>query len=257
MNDPPRLRLAAYATGESQGVSIVPAPIQRDWMNDTHKRFANRCLPILLSNQNGWLILSGQRIDLWWTGFSRPSDLRIRFLRGEAPCLAESHFGYGIATWKIPFLFRTEPGYDLLVRGPPNYPKDGIYPLEGLVEADWASASFTMNWKITRRFKKISFDVGEPICILVPQRRGELEKFSPSVERLSDNPILEAEHLAWSKSRKQFNTDLKHGNTQTDWQKHYFTGHHVGSCEHFNNHQRRLDLAPFLDMSHQSKAQDV
>jgi hypothetical protein len=29
-------------------------------------------------------------------------------------------------------------------------PKDGLAPLEGIVEADWAVVPFTMNWKLIR-----------------------------------------------------------------------------------------------------------
>jgi Family of unknown function (DUF6065) len=39
-----------------------------------------------------------------------------------------SHFGDGIRTWHLPMLFRTPPGYKLLVRGPANYPKEAVYP---------------------------------------------------------------------------------------------------------------------------------
>ena len=42
-----------------------------------------------------------------------------------------SHFGYGILTWTLPYLFRTPPDWNLLARGPSNLPKDGIQALEG------------------------------------------------------------------------------------------------------------------------------
>ena len=61
-----------------------------------------------------------------------------------------SHFGCGIITFKIPYLFRAPQGYNLLARGPANLFKDGISPLEGLIEVDWAVSPFTMNWKVTR-----------------------------------------------------------------------------------------------------------
>jgi hypothetical protein len=34
----------------------------------------------------------------------------------------------------LPMLFRSPAGYNLLVPGPANYPKDGVRPLEGIVE---------------------------------------------------------------------------------------------------------------------------
>ncbi|HMZ02762.1 MAG TPA: DUF6065 family protein, partial [Burkholderiaceae bacterium] len=57
-----------------------------------------------------------------------------------------SHFGSGILTFSLPYLFRTSPGYGMLVRGPTNCAKDGAAPLDGIVETDWAPYSFTMNW---------------------------------------------------------------------------------------------------------------
>ena len=90
-----------------------------------------------------------------------------------------SHFGDGILTWHLPMLFRTPAGYNLLVRGPANYPRDGVCALEGIVETDWASASFSMSWKLTRKLMPVRFEVDEPICMIVPQRRAELEEFAP------------------------------------------------------------------------------
>jgi hypothetical protein len=247
MKDTTHLQFTAYQTGHAHGAKIVQAPIEREWMNATHNKFANRCLPVLLANQYGWFILSGQKIDLWWTGLTRTSDLRIRLIEGDGLCMAESHFGYGILTWKIPFLFETPAGYNLLARGPANYPKDGICPLEGIIEADWASATFTMNWKVTRRFKRITFEVGEPICFLVPHRRRELEQFRPAIRNLCENPTLEEKHKAWSDSRARFNADLKLRKNGPTWQRHYFVGEHVGTEHQFPDHQRKINLLPFSD----------
>jgi hypothetical protein len=46
---------------------------------------------------------------------------------GEVSPSAISHFGSGILTWNVPYLFRTPPGYNLLVRGPANWPKDAAF----------------------------------------------------------------------------------------------------------------------------------
>ncbi len=237
--------LTAYRTGNSQGFSIVPAWRERDWMNSTPERFAKRCLPMLIANQSGWFITSGQKIDVWWTGLARTSDVRIRLIKGSGPCLAESHFGHGILTWRLPFLFRTSGNFNLVVRGPANMPKDGIQPLEGVVETDWASSSFTMNWKITRRFRRLSFDVGEPICFLAPQRRGELEKFSPTIADISADTVLEMKHRDWADSRQAFNSTLRTSTSEESWQKHYFSGRHASDNSPFLAHQSKLKIAPF------------
>ena len=106
--------------------------------------------------------------------------------RTSSDPLVGTMFGYGVLTWTIPYLFRTDPGWNLLARGPANLPQDGVSALEGLVETDWATATFTMNWKMTRPGLPVRFEAGEPFCQIVPQRRHELEAFRPQKASLTD-----------------------------------------------------------------------
>ena len=46
----------------------------------------------------------------------------------------KSHFGEAVLTFSLPYLFRTPRGVNLWVKGPSNWIKDGIQPLEGIVE---------------------------------------------------------------------------------------------------------------------------
>jgi hypothetical protein len=181
--------LIAFPAVSGPPVSIVPAARSRGWMNDTADRWANRCLPLVIANEAGWVLLNPHGFEAWWTGESTTEGLTIS-MDEELPILplVESNFGYGILTWAVPYLFRTPPGYNLLARGPSNAPKDGIGPLEGLVETDWAVATFTMNWKFTRPHHRVRFDAGEPYCMIVPQRRGELEAFRPVIRDLATDP---------------------------------------------------------------------
>jgi hypothetical protein len=94
---------------------------------------------------------------------------------------ASSHFGYGIVTWNPRLLFHTPPGWNLVARGPANRPKRGITALEGIVETDWADATFTMNWQMTEPGFPVVFEAGEPYCLLMPVRRGSLERFAPAI----------------------------------------------------------------------------
>lgn len=138
-------------------MSLVPATRERAWMEATDQRFANRCLPMLIANQAGWFLIGRHTVRVRWTGGRSPSSLTIEVLSGDGPCPAISHFGHGIVTWHVPYLFRTPPGYNLLVRGPANWPRDGIAALEGVVEADWSDATFTMNWQMTRPRHAVTF----------------------------------------------------------------------------------------------------
>jgi hypothetical protein len=225
---------------------IVPAAATRAWMDATDQRFANRCLPLLIANQAGWFLLNTHTFRAVWSGGTGQGALEVLYYTGARPYPALSLFGHGILTFHIPYLFRTPPGYNLLARGPANWPKDGAAPLEGIVESDWAVATFTMNWQLTRPEHVVTFEEGEPICMIVPQRRGDLETFQPRIEPLSSSPQTEQAFKEWSRSRQGFLSTLRMAPRLLDekWQRHYFQGTSpggVGSGEH----QSRLHLRRF------------
>ena len=239
--------LIAYRTNACLKMKVVPATASREWMTAT-RGFAQRCLPLLMANQAGWFILNSHSVRITWSGAESKSGVKVEHLSGCAPYPVSSHFGFGIVTWTIPYLFRTSAGFNLLARGPANWPKDGVYPLEGIVETDWSVATFTMNWRMNRRDCPVTFDEGEPICMLVPQRRSDLESFRPGLRQLVEDPALARSHQLWAESRRQFLTDLAKPESeaaQAGWQKHYFRGEtYEGS--HSPEHQTRLHLREFL-----------
>jgi hypothetical protein len=238
------MKLTAYKL-QPDGHQIITGPPGRPWMDKTHQRSAYHCLPMLIANQNGWLLLNDRRVCMNWNG--EPGISAITFEGVHYPMEdldgfgAMSHFGSGIVSFTIPYLFRTSPGYNLLVRGPANHPKDGISPLEGVVETDWTSATFTMNWKITRKRTWITFEPGEPIAMIVPQQRGLLEQFEPDIAAINTVPALRNQITKWQNSRSAFNEQLKapdSGAAKQGWQKEYFQAQVEG-------HQRKLRLQPF------------
>jgi hypothetical protein len=219
-------------------------------MDQTTERFAHRCLPLLIANQAGWHILNTHTIEAQWNGGKSLDSIQIKILSGAGECPVMSHFGHGLLTWTIPFLFRTPSGYNLWVRGPANWPKDGICALEGLVETDWSPATFTMNWQFTRPDHTVRFEEGEPICCILPQRRGELEQFDPLVEEIDGVPQEAERYKRWNKSRDVF-IDLQKSSMFAggkSWQKHYFNGQSPGE-QAFEAHQTKLNLRPFRVLS--------
>jgi hypothetical protein len=247
-------RLIAFATLPGGAAPIGPAPRWRDWMNATDDRWANRCLPLLVANESGWTIHNPAAFTAVWTGEDGSSSVTIEF-DGDQPMqtLVESVFGYGVITWRVPFLFRTPPGWNLLARGPANWPKDGICALEGLVETDWSPMTFTMNWKLTRAGQPVRFEVDEPFCMVVPQRRGELESFLPEVRPLESNPELLADNQWYARRRHdlsvrkflgQYSKDFE--DSRYEWQRDYFKGVRPdGSFAAEHQTQRRLP--PFME----------
>ncbi|GLF92624.1 DUF6065 family protein [Streptomyces yaizuensis] len=240
--------LLAYRLPDTPDLPIVPAPARRDWWDGTTLHYAYRCLPLLMANQNGWWVLNDRAFTVRWNGGTATSDLCVRYADGGTGARpAMSHFGHGILTFQVPYLFRTPPGWNLVVRGPANLPKDGAHPLEGLVETDWAVATFTMNWKITRPGAEIGFEAGEPFLMLLPQRRGELERFRAAEVPISRMPDAD-DHRAWHDSRMGFAHEILAADAAVAadmWQRHYMRGTHPAADQPFPGHQRRLRLRDF------------
>ncbi len=220
------MELTCYVEGDGGGYEVRPASSRRQWMDEAHDRHPYRCLPLVVANGYGWEILSPVGFSAIWNGGPHRDGLVILADPGTEPP-AHSHFGEGILTFRMPLVFRTDPGTDLMVQGPINRPKDAIAPLTGLVESDWGPFSFTMNWKFTRAKTAIRFRKGEPICHIFPVKRGVLERIAPRMMPISALPDLETKHAEWSAARKQFNSDLRVEGSdarKARWQKHYQRG---------------------------------
>ncbi len=225
-------------------------------MDDTRQHVANRCLPLLIANQSGWWILNDQPIRATWTGGWDPTCVRIERLDHAEKCAAVGHFGEGVLTFILPFLFRTSPGFNLHVRGPANLQKDGIAPLEGIVETDWTVATFTMNWRFTRPHAPVVFEKDEPICMVTPQPRALLESFVPEIRDVRRHPEVFSAYMNWSNSRSKFLHNLKTTGPKTSnngWQKHYFRGVELGGAD-APQHQVKLELREFTEEKPSSPA---
>jgi hypothetical protein len=217
--------LICYRLGGMQP-DIRPAPAEREWMDATAHRAAYRCLPMTIANAHGWELINPSSFEVTWNGSPGLDALTINPLPG-ATMMPLSHFGSGVITWHVNGLFRTPPGYNLYVTGSPNRPKDGISPLTGVIETDWANATFTMNWIVTRPNHTIRFDAGEPICFFFPIPRRIVDNVNPQFRSMSSNPEMLAEYQNWSVSRDKFNASLRTNppaNQSDGWQKDYMKG---------------------------------
>ena len=247
--DQPPLPLVAYDVASPLKTNLVPGGPTRAWMDATPRRFAYRCLPMVIANQWGWMIETRHRVEAIWDGTNQASGLVVTSANGQPSTAASSHFGSGVLTFHVGFLFRTPPGYNLHVRGPANWPKDGICALEGVIESDWTESTFTMNWKMTRPNHRVVFEAGEPVAMISPVRRGELERFSAETRMLSQDPELLTKYTEWSASRSKFNADLKTVDSDArkqGWQKDYVRGRSVLG-EQAPEHQTSVALTPFKD----------
>lgn len=243
--EPPRL--TAYRLVPND-FGLVPSEPRRPWMDATPNSYANRCLPLLIANQSGWLVLNDATVRLRWNGGPELEDLHVQYDLEPPPIPAVSHFGSGIVTWRLPFLFRTPPGWNLVVRGAPNNPRPGAQPLDAVVETDWATSPFTMNWQLLRPHEEVVVQAGEPLCLLFPQRRGELESFQVEVLDVAREPELAAQLATWTSSRMKFLADLPNPDSEArrqGWQREYFRGRGMSAAA--PEHQTRLRLQPFRE----------
>lgn len=226
---------------------LEPAPTDRDWMDRSQNRFAYRCLPLVIANQAGWILRCPIAFTARWNGGPAITDLKVRLPRGDQRSDILSHFGEGVLTFTLPYLFQTPRGINLWVKGPTNWIKDGVQPLEGIVETDWNATTFTMNWKLTRRNHTVHFEQGEPICMIVPIPRGLAESLEPIHQPLSANPKLARAYDQWRESRFAFNDGLARNEgtaVKRGWQRDYMLGLNADG-KPFAEHQTKLSLRSF------------
>jgi hypothetical protein len=228
---------------------MVPGSPDREWMDKFSDRHPYRCLPLVVANTTGWELLSPVSFTASWNGGPRCEDIRIDPDGDTTKELLErwavSHFSGGVLTFHTGYLFRTEPGWDLMVMGPHNAPKDAIAPLTGVVETFWLPFPFTMNWKFTRP-GMISFKKGEPFCFLMPTPHEAIDSCQPIIKQIEDDPEIYKDYLAWGQSRTDFLDKLHQKDeaaVKAGWQRDYFTGRtpggHVLTDSHI--HRRRLN----------------
>lgn len=252
------LEIVAY-TNWGYDVPIIPAFKRRDWMDAAPDRFPYHCLPMVMASIHGWFVLAPHSAVGEWNGGWRPEDLKITVpdplppLPGSPPgspprVFAESAVGQGILTWTLGHVIRTPPGWNIHCRGPANWIKDGVTPLEGIIETDWSTASFSINWKFTRP-GPVAWEKGEPVGMLLPVKRGELERFTCRRAPLTENKELYEGYTKWITQRKAFLAAHKRRDgtaPENKFEKHYFHGQTVEGRA-YDDHQKTLHLSPFTD----------
>lgn len=228
---------------------LVPAGSRRHWMDRTSESFAYRCTPLVVANTSGWEAILPFGFIAEWSGQASKqaitviSDVTENRL-AEVVC---SHFGHGILTFKLGWLLRTSPGWAVWARGTPNLHKEGIVPLEGVVETDWLPFSFTMNWRFTRP-GRISFRAGEPFCFISILPHGILGDVEPVERRLKQDPALESAHSEWLSSRMDFVERLSGDDPEAvreGWQKKYHRGEGAPPSAHHVRKRKLRSMTKF------------
>ena len=242
------MRLTCFILSENP-LQVVPADVRRDWMDKVPDRHIYRCLPIAIANAHGWEILCRDGMTVSWDGRVSADGLTVTPDDGTIPC-AKSHFSSGIVTFDLGLLFRTEPGWNLMVTGPINNIKDGIAPLSGVVETDWLPYPFTMNWRFTRRNIEIRFEKDEPIAHIMPVPKTAVSDVEPVYDRMEKYPELVENYVGWRERRNEFMARF-HKREQSalteKWQKLYHRGTLPDGTE-IDGHMAKLRAAPFTEL---------
>ncbi|MGB7344018.1 MAG: DUF6065 family protein [Pirellulaceae bacterium] len=215
----------AYEIHPVTDMPLVRAPIEREWMDQTQKRFSYRCLPLTIANQAGWVIGNPTAFTAVWNGGSAVEDVAIACEGDKDEKRISSLFGHSTVTFNMPYLFRTPPNVNLWVKGPTN---------------------------LTRAGHPVRFEAGEPICMIVPTPRGFLESLAPRRLPLSANAEMNQRYQQWSQERTAFQTQVANGDeaaARHGWQKDYFQGKDPGEQnaeeQRFGEHQTKLGLSEF------------
>jgi Family of unknown function (DUF6065) len=193
------MKLQCYALHDF-APKLIPARLQRRWMDGFPDRHPYRCLPLSIANAHGWEVLCPIPIEIEWNGGPAVEDLTIRPLKalsGGRPVdhFCRSNFSRGIVTFHLDYIFRTDSGWDLLATGPFNHPKENAYPLTGIIEADWLPYPFTMNWQVLRP-GRVMFEEDEPFCFIFPIKKQALLDCEPEILWLSRTPHQLAKNLS-------------------------------------------------------------
>jgi hypothetical protein len=167
------MRLLLHTLAGASAPRIVRAPAGRAWMGahpDAALFAANAC----------WFVLNATPFVAQWDGGESAGALRIESEDMEGAAVhARSRLGRGVLSFDIDCTAALDEGYDLLVTGPLNRPKDGIQPLTSIMSA---STPLAVHWRFTRRHAPVAFELDEPICTIAPIPRGLLQSFEPDFQ---------------------------------------------------------------------------
>jgi predicted 2-oxoglutarate/Fe(II)-dependent dioxygenase YbiX len=209
---------------------ITPGELERGWMDEFPDRHAYRCLPLNIANTFGWDARLPVDVTVSWNGGPGKRDVAVET---EGRDRVESNFSRGIVTFLLGYVFRTPPGWQLLVMAPPNAPLWPLEPLAGIVETSWLPYPFTMNYRFAQP-GNVHLKAGTPICRVVPIQMGPVLDAEPRIFDLDQDRELEQQHEVFRIARDTFREAWLNGTYQgrEQWQRKYFKGEGAPAGEH-------------------------
>ena len=220
---------------------LEQASPKREWMdkyNNINNGYAYRCLPLTMANQSGWLMRCPVNFSATYVqdDVYQPS-VEISFEDDNEARVYKKYihslFGNGVVTIALPYLIKTPSPWCVWARGYPNYYKENISFLEGIVETYWLNFSFTYNIRITEMNKKVSFSKGEPMMFMSLINLESLNNSNINIKSIETQPDVKKEHDDWLYRRLQFNNDKNR--PTNSWQKNYTKGPLAQGIGHYTS----------------------
>ena len=174
------MKVKAYLL-HNHAAPLQRSPSERDWVQANQGVYDN--LSLDSTNSKGWILQCPHAFEATWNGGSEAGDIEIQLDEPQAPDLGfvQSHLGDGLLTLHSGYQFKTEDEHALWVRGPINWPKDGLTPLEQIVDASMFPCTVTIHWKFTCPNQTVRFEAGEPFCTILPYPKHYDENFVEEV----------------------------------------------------------------------------
>ena len=196
---------------------IRQSRIKRECMDGTYNKHAYQCLPMTYANVYGWELVLPHDVVVFWEG----GNTVPKILEGADYGGRQLAYGgiIGMVSFSTGWVFGTEPGYETMIGGSPNYFVDGAEALSAIIPSSWWPDEFQMNWKINKINEPVKFEAGMPFMFFTMFDSTVLENVDFEVTNLWDEPELSA-------ARQKYG-DIKMKNNQENpwtWTKGIRTG---------------------------------
>jgi len=171
----------------NQPAPLQPAAEERAWIKRDETFAAN--LTFRSANRQGWQLCCPAAFEATWNGGPNAEDIELRLAVNATaqPAFVQSNLGEGRLTFYPGYQFKTANEQLLWVRGPLNAAKDGLYPLEQIVDASVLPCTVALHWQFTCPHQTIHFEAGEPFATLLLYPQTGREKVNIEVVPLDDS----------------------------------------------------------------------
>ncbi len=143
----------------------------------------------------GFDLLCPQAFEATWNGGPNAEDVGIHCTADASQGFVRSG-GEGRLTFHPGSQFKTESDQVLWARGPIHSIKDGLVPLETMIDASVLPCTLTLSWRFTRPGRSVRFEAGEPFCTVLPYPKSGLQEVALEVVRPDDEDAF-----AWELQR--------------------------------------------------------